>query len=179
VVLGIAVLIVVVGLIGAAISSGSGSGPVAAPRLALHRVTLTDGTTVGLVPAATALHPLESEGQPPPDIVGHLAVPAGSRRTGTVNDDLAAGQFDRSADFTTAQAGDDVVATFAAALPKLGWTEIYRGPGTRNGKSGTEVLAKRGGSDGYEWEVGVVVRPTTGADTTLFTVEVFELSGVT
>jgi hypothetical protein len=180
VVLGLAVLIVVVGLVAAAISSGSGSRPGASNAgAALGQVTLADGTVVHLVPATTALRSLEGQGDPPPDIIGHLAVPSGSRPTGTVNEDLSAGLYDQTAKFATPQVGDDVVQTYRTALPRLGWKVIFDGPGVRNGRSGDEVLAKRGSSDGYEWEVGVVVLPTTAAGTTPFSIEVFELSGVT
>jgi hypothetical protein len=172
IVLGIAVLIVVVGLVGSALTSNS-SGK-ATP--VLHEVTLSDGTSMTLTPATTALRSLVSEGQPPSDIIGHLVVPAGSRPTGNVNNDQSAGQYDRTADFATSQAGDEVVDTFKAALPKLGWQVIYAGPGLGTDQNGTEVLAKRGSSDGYEWEVGVVVSATTATGTTPFSVEVFELS---
>jgi hypothetical protein len=173
IVLGIALLIVVVGLVGAAVSSGK------APVTSVHQVTLADGTTVSLTPATTALHSLVGEGDPPADILGNLAVPSGSRVTQTINADQSAGQFDRTVAFTTAQAGDQVVDTYKALLPKQGWDVLYAGAGIRNGRSGTEVLAKRGSSDGYQWEVGIVVSPATATGTTPFSVEVFELSDVT
>ncbi len=180
VVLGIAVLIVVIGLIAAAVSSGSGTpGGTSAPRPSLRPVTLADGTIVPLVAATTDLRALEFQGDPPPDILDYLAVPAGSRITGTVNDDLSAELYDRTASFETDQAGDVIVDAYKAALSRLGWRVIYSGPGTRRGRSGTEVLAKRGSNDGYDWEVGVVVSPANAAGTTPFSVEVFELSGVT
>ncbi len=171
IVLGIAVLIVIVGLVGSAISSTG-----KAPTSTVHQVTLSDGTTMSLTPAATALHSLVADGQPPADIMGNLAVPTGSRVTGTVNSDQSAGQFDRTVDFATSVTGDEIVDAYKALLPKLGWQVLYVGAGVRNAKSGTEVLAKRGSSDGYYWEVGVVVSPATAAGTTPFSVEVFELS---
>jgi hypothetical protein len=173
IVLGIAVVIVVVGLVGSALASNNSGAPTPGPA---HEVTLPDGTSVTLTPASTALRSLVSEGQPPSDVLDHLVVPAGSRSTGTVNNSQSAGQYDETADFATSQAGDEVVDTFKAVLPKLGWQLLYTGPGLGVDRSGTEVLAKRGSSDGYEWEVGVVVSPTTAAGTTPFSVEVFELS---
>jgi len=173
VVLGIAVLIVVVGLVGAALASGPSGAP---PKPAVQRVTLADGSTVSLTPGSTALRSLVYLGQPPSDILGHLVVPAGSRPTGTVDDDASAESYDRTASFATATSGDDVIGAYKTALPELGWQVIYSGAGMGDDRSGTEVLAKRGSSDGYDWEVGVVVSPTTAAGTTPFSVEVFELA---
>lgn len=172
IVLGIAVVIVVVGLVGSAISSGNAP----APPSKLHQVTLSDGTITALVPASTALHSIVSADQPPADILGNLAVPTGSHVTDTINSDQSAGQYDRTVDFATSLTGDEIVDAYKALLGKLGWQLLYVGAGIRNGKSGTEVLAKRGSSDGYYWEVGVVVSPATAAGTTPFSVEVFELT---
>jgi hypothetical protein len=170
IVLGIAVLIVIVGLVGVALA------PRAAPPTTVHQVTLSDGTTMSLTPATTALRSIVADGQPPSDILGHLAVPAGSRVTGTINSDQSAGQFDRTVDFATSLTGDEVVDAYKALLPRLGWQLLYSGSGVRGGTSGIEVLAKRGSSDGYYWEVGAVVSPATATGTTPFSVEVFELS---
>jgi hypothetical protein len=173
IVLGIAVVIVVVGLVGSAIVTNT-TGK--ASPTGIHHVTLPDGTSISLTPGATALHSMVSEGQPPADILDNLAVPSGSRATGTVNNAQAAGQYDQTVSFATSQAGEGVIDTYKTLLPKLGWQVIYDGPGLGHESSGTEVLAKRGSADGYDWEVGVVVSPTTAAGTTPFSVEVFELS---
>jgi hypothetical protein len=173
IVLGIAVVIVVVGLVGSAISS---SNSATAPASPVHQVTLSDGTSLLLTPATTALHSIVGQGQPPADILNNLAVPAGSRSTATINNDLTADAFDQTVDFATPLSNDEVVDAFKTLLPKLGWQVLFVGPGSRGDSSGTEVLAKRGGSDGYDWEVGVVVSPTTLAGTTPFSVEVFQLT---
>ncbi len=173
IVLGIAVVIVVVGLVGSAIVTDTAGK---ASPTNVHHVTLSDGTLIALTPATTALRSMVTEGQPPWDILDNLAVPSGSRTTGTVNNAQSAGQFDETVSFATSQAGDEVIDTYKTLLPKLGWQVIYDGPGLGHESSGTEVLAKRGSSDGYDWEVGVVVSPTTAAGTTPFSVEVFELS---
>ncbi len=173
VVLGIAVVIVVVGLVGSAIVTNT-TGK--ASPTSIHRVTLPDGTSIALTAGATALHSMVTQGQPPADILDNLAVPSGSRATTTLNNAQAAGQFDTTVSFATSRAGSEVVDTYKVLLPKLGWQVIYDGPGLGHDNAGTEVLAKRGSADGYDWEVGVVVSPTTAAGTTPFSVEVFELS---
>lgn len=168
VVLGIAVVIVVVGLVGAALAPGSGAP--ARPSL-LRQVTLSDGSTLPMTPGSTALHDIVSGGQPPSDVVGPLAVPAGSTPAGTVDEDLTTGSYDRTAEFTTTLAAGEVVDAYRTLLPRLGWHVIYSGAGMKNGRPGTEVLAERAGSDGNEWEVGVVVSPGTAAGVTPFSLE--------
>ena len=92
-VLGIAVLIVVAGVVASAFGSGT------SPNLSIRRITIPDGTVVGLTPATTAMRSIVSAGEPPADILGNLAVPSGSPVTRTLNVDQNAGQFDRTVSF--------------------------------------------------------------------------------
>lgn len=167
VVLGLAVFILLLGIIGSAVATGT-SAPSTQSNV---RVA---GKVVALTPATSALASIVVGGQPPTDIISKLAVPAGSTVVRTVNSDQGVSQFDRTVFFTTHLTQTQVIDTYRAALPRLGWSVIYHGPQT--GGTGTEVLAKRGSSDGFYWETGVVVSPTTSAGTTPYSVEVFELS---
>jgi hypothetical protein len=122
------------------------------------------------------MKPIVSAGEPPADIVGNLAVPAGSSVTHFVNIDQGQTQFDRTVYFTTSLSADQVVDLYRALLPRLGWRVIYVGAGTgQPGGGRTEVLGKKGSGDGFYWETGAVVSPTTSAGTTPFSVELFEL----
>jgi hypothetical protein len=169
VILGIAVFILLVGVLASALISGS------TPTENLGSVTIPDGTVVHLTPATSALHSIVGSGEPPADIVGNLAVPAQSTVTGTVDSDQNGGQFDRTVSFTSGTLSPpQLVDAFHTLLPKIGWQVIYVGAGARGG-SGTQVLAKRGSGDGFYWEVGVVVSPTTSAGVTPFSVELFQL----
>ena len=168
-VLGIAVLIVVVGVVGSALASGN------TPALSVRRITIPDGTVVRLTPATSALHSIVGAGDPPSDILGNLAVPAGSRITGTANSDQGAAQFDRTVTLTVGLSTDQVVALYRKLLPRLGWQVVYFGTGAQRGGQGTEVLAKHGSGDGFYWEVGAVVSPTTSTGTTPFSLELFQL----
>jgi len=169
IVLGIAVVILVGGVVASALAS-SGSGV-----LPIHSVTLPDGTDVALVPATTALKPVISS-EPPPDILGSLAVPAGSDRRGFVNTDQNQTQYDRSVSFTSGLSSDQVVSLYQTVLPKLGWKVTASAPDTATGAgTGTvEVLATKGSNDGFYWEAGVVVSPSSSAGVTPFTVHLFE-----
>ena len=169
VVLGIAVLIVVVGVVGSALTSGSNT------TLSIHKITIPDGTVVPLTPAATAMKSIVSAGQPPADILGNLAVPSGSRVTRTVNIDQDSGMYDRTVVFSTGLSSDQVTEVFHTLLPRLGWQVIYDGSGASTAAQSTEVLAKKASGDSFYWEVGVTVPPTSGSGTTTYSVELFEL----
>ncbi len=169
IVLGIAVGIVTIGIVASALISGN------APLLAVRQVTLADGSTVALTPATSALHSIVGDGQPPADILGNLAVPTGSRLSGTINSDQGVSQFDRTVSFSTLLGASQVVDVYRTFLPRLGWQVLYSGSAPQKGAGSTEVLAKHGSGDGYYWEVGVVVSPTTSAGVTPFSVELYEV----
>jgi hypothetical protein len=169
VVLGLAVLIVVVGVVASALVSGSNT------TLSIHRITLPDGTSVPLTPAATAMSSIVSAGEPPSDILGNLAVPSGSMRTRSVNSDQGGGQFDRTVSFRTGLTADQVGDLYRTLLPRLGWTVLDRGSPATGTSTGTVILFKRPSGDSFYWEVGATVSPTTSAGTTIFSLELFEL----
>ncbi len=169
VVLGLAVLIVVGGGLASALATGN------TPTYTLTQVRLPDGTSVPLAPATTALHAIASLGQPPADIIGKLGVPADSRVQHVTNSDRNTAQFDRTVALTTGLSATEVSDTFRLALPRLGWQVLYVGGAPQGAPGAAEVLAKQGSGDGYYWEVGVVISPTTTAGVTPYTVELFEL----
>jgi len=169
VVLGIAVLIVVTGVVASAFGSGS------TPTLSIHSITIPDGTVIHLTPASSAMQPIVSAGEPPADILGNLATPTGSPVVRTLNTDHSAAQFDRTVVFRTGLSSDQVIDLYRTLLPRLGWKVIYAGTGAARGNQATEVLAKKGSGDSFYWEVGAVVSPTTGTGTTSFSLELFEL----
>jgi hypothetical protein len=169
VVLGVAVLIVVVGVVGSALASGGNT------TLSVHSVTIPDGTSVPLTPAATAMKSVVSAGEPPSDILGNLAVPAHSTVVRTKNSDQGAGQFDRTVTFRTGLSADQVGDVFRTLLPRLGWKVTDGGSPATGTSPGTVILFRKGSGDSFYWEVGATVSPTTSAGTTDFSLELFEL----
>ncbi len=169
VVLAIAVGIVLVGIFASALVSGN------APVFTVQKVTLPDGGTVSLSPATAALHGIVGAGEPPADILGNLGVPAGSRVTGTLDSDQHASQFDRTVSLSSVLGASQVVAVYRTLLPRLGWQLLYVGAAPQKGAGTEEVLAKHPSGDGYYWEAGVVVSPTTTAGITPFSIELFQI----
>ena len=168
IVLGLAVFLLIGGVVASAISSGSN------PTFSVRKVTLVDGTTVALAPATSKLHAIVSNDEPPADIIGNLGVPKESVVTGVHNADQHTAQFDRTVVLRSHLAQEQVVETYARLLKAVGWQTIYNGPAPQGVPGSTEVLAKRGSGDGFYWETGVVVSPTTPAGSTSYSVEVLE-----
>lgn len=168
IVLGLAVFILLGGVVASALSSGGN------PTFSLRQVTLADGTTVALAPATTRLRAIVSNDEPPADILGNLGVPRESTVTGVVDSDQGTAQFDRTVDLTSHLAQGQVAGAYAELLRSVGWQVIYDGTAPQGVAGATEVLAKRGSGDGFYWETGVVVSPTTSAGATPYTIEVFE-----
>ncbi len=168
IVVAIALVILIGGITASALAGG---GPA---TLSLTSVRLADGTVVHLEPAADALRPIEQEGNPPSDILAALAVPKGTTTTGSLNTDQNTTQYDRTVNFTSTMNAYQVQDFYRVLFSRLGWKVVSNGSDTYQTGS-SEVLAKKGSSDGYYWEAGVVVSPTTGAGVTPFTLRVFEV----
>jgi hypothetical protein len=168
-VVGIAAFIIVLGIVGSALDSGS------SPPFTLHTVTLHDGTVVHAGPGATALAPIESDGEPPADVLAGVAVPVGSTPAGAPSDaDQNLTQYDRTMPFTVELPADEVADFFRVSLPKLGSTIVSDGPDPYQAGS-TEILARRGSGDSFYWEIGVVVSPTSSTGVTPFSVRLYEI----
>jgi len=169
IVLGLAVVLALVGIIGSLVSSGS------TPTYQQRTVTLPDGSKVAMTGAAIPLQGLIGNGEPPGDIIGNLGLPKESTVYGTISGDQGAAQFDRTARLTSPLAAQQILDAFRTALPQTGWQVIYVGGAPQGTPGSKEVLAKRGSGDGFYWEVGVVVAPTAADGTTSFTIELLQL----
>lgn len=167
-VLALAALIIVVGIVASALDSGAN------PTFDLHSMRLADGTVVPLTAGNIALHRLSSNGEPPADVINVIGIPSGAKLTHVNSIDQGVDQFDRVASFTTALTQDQTVELFRRSLHALGWQIIYVGGATQNAGA-TEVLAKKGSGDGFYWESGVTVSPTTSSGYTPFTFELLQL----
>ncbi len=177
VVVGIAAGILV--LFGAlAVASGHGTPPPS--RTGPARV---HGTTLRAVAATRALAPIEHPGTPPDDVLDALVLPEGAVARGHQDNNTGTTQYDEQMTFSLARAEATVVDFYKVELKAKGWSVFD--VGTVNGQPGAvEVLAQKGSSDGWYWEAGAVVSPTTftrsgphaGAESTRFTLRLFQES---
>jgi hypothetical protein len=162
------VAILLGGVAAAALSSSSN------PTFSIRQVTLDDGSTVHLVPATVKLHAIVNNSEPPADIIGNLGIPQESTVVGVVNSDRHTAQFDRTIKLSSQLAQPQVSEVYRRMLHAVAWKIVYQGPAPQGVPGATEVLAKLGSSDGFYWEVGVVVSPTTPAGSTHYSVEVLQ-----
>ncbi len=118
------------------------------------------GSSAGVrqVVATGILRSIATSGSVPADISSNLTVPAGTRVTGTKDLDSGGGQFDRSVYLQAPFSQSKVIDSYLNELPRLGWrvtsTSSVLG---NNGQPADQILAQRGSSDGYYWEVGLTI----------------------
>jgi hypothetical protein len=116
---------------------------------------LVAGTALHAVAAAPYLRSIATGGDPPADIVAALTVPAGMQVSGHRSDSGGVQLYDASISFNAPASAKQLLTFFELELARAGWK--VSGPAATADGNGTEVLATRGSSDGYYWEVGVTV----------------------
>lgn len=168
VVLALALTILVVGFTASAIVTS------APTKLTIRSIRLKDGTTVPIEPGASALQPIESLGQPPPDILASLAVPTGTRALSSTNSAGDASQYNETIDMESSLDGAELHAFFTAMFATLGWMKDHNGVDPSQGQD-IEILGEKGSTDGYYWECGVVISPENAAGMTPFALTIFEV----
>ena len=155
IVLGLAVLILVLFVTIGVLSSQS-------PARVRHGAAASSvtGTSLRAVPAAAALSPIVGGGQPPTDIVNAVSVPAGSVRVSHQDNAAGSGQYDAQVVLRSGDSQGSLLAFYAADMRLQGWQVFDRGPAA-NDPGALEILGKLAGSDGYYWEMGATISPTT------------------
>jgi len=118
------------------------------------------GVSLRATAAASTLRRIESGGSPPRDIVDSLVVPIGARVVSTTAEDAGVAQYDRSVYLEVDAAPRELMKFYEVELKRGQWSLLGEYPLSGGA---TEVLGRRAGSDGYEWEVGVVLTPVTPA----------------
>ena len=177
---GIAALVLLVGGIGAVLTTSGSAQPPANQAFPSVRAA-----GIAAVPARSALRPIVTAGQPPSDILDVVPLPRGAVATSGSAADNTLGLYDHSLSFTTTASEQKVITFYRAELPALKWQLESQGP-PPHGAPGYQILGQHPSSDGYEWEVGVTVSPTTfgssatgasaPAGTTSFRVRLFAVS---
>jgi hypothetical protein len=118
------------------------------------------GSPLQAVPAAGALAPIVSGGEPPSDILNAVSIPAGAVRTSVQNNSGSAGQFDSQIGLRSDASQGALLTFFAAAMREQGWQIFDRGAAA-NDPGATEVLGKLAGSDGWYWDMGAIISATS------------------
>jgi hypothetical protein len=138
------------------------------------------GSTLAAVPATDALRPITVDSEPPANIINAVSIPKGAVATGSQDNGSAAGQYDSQVEFRSDASEAALNGFFETVMARQGW-QIFDKGAADHLTGGLEVLGKQAGSDGFYWEMGAVVSPTTfGANApptgqTDFTVRLFQV----
>jgi hypothetical protein len=131
----------------AIVSSGSKAPPSPIGKIA--------GSKVAAASASGFVAKITVAGEPPANVTGALVVPANSTLTSShreaENLELFAGSLTLSAPYQPS----DLVTFYRLELAHEKW-KVTRTDATANGK-GSELFATIGGSDGFYWELEVIV----------------------
>jgi hypothetical protein len=137
---------------------------------------------VRAVPGRRALTPIITSGQLPSDILNVVALPKGTTVKAGSATDNGIGLYDHSLSFTIPLSEQNVITFYKAELKALKWQIVTEGP-PPHGAPGYEVVGQHPSSDGYEWELGVTVAPTTfgtgthaANESTSFTMRLFAVT---
>jgi hypothetical protein len=130
-----------------------GSGQ-SAPSTVAGLASPVPGVNLSAVGASQVLRRISSGGIPPADILGALVVPNGARIVSTTAQDAGVDQYDRSIYFQLDTDSTELLEFYRTELRRARWSLLGTYPLP---SGGSELLAQRAASNGYEWEVGVVV----------------------
>jgi hypothetical protein len=124
------------------------------------------GTPLRAEPAVHALKVITVSGQPPGNIINAASIPEGSTRTSFSNTTAASqGAYDAKITLRADESQAALENFYKLVMKKQGWQIVSTGPDSHV-TGALEVLGKKAGSDGFYWEMGAIVSPTSfGAGT--------------
>lgn len=139
------------------------------------------GSALRSAPATAALAPIVVLGQPPANVVNAVSIPVGSVRIAHRDNSAGSGQYDSQVVLRSGDSQAALLAFFAADMRLRGWQVFDRGPAAHD-PGALEILGKLAGSDGYYWEMGATISPTSFSPggpprgQTEFTIRLLQLS---
>ncbi len=155
IVLGLGVLIIAVFVTLGILSSQS-----PAPMKTSGAPSVVPGTSLRAQAAGHALAPIITLGEPPSNIINAVSVPTGSVRISHQNNAAGAGQFDAQVVMRSTDSQGALLNFYATEMHEQGWQVFDKGAAANN-PGALEVLGKLAGTDGYFWEMGATISPTT------------------
>ncbi len=155
VVLGLAVLILVV-----FVTIGIVTSQAPQPVKTSGAPSAVPGTPLRAQEAAGLLSPIIVAGEPPTNILNAVSVPVGSVRISHLNNAAGSGQYDAQVTFRSEDSQAALLTFYAADMKEQGWQVFDKGPAA-NDPGALEVLGKLAGTDGYYWQMGATIPPTT------------------
>jgi len=143
-----------------------------APK-AIPKIEKITGLHTNLVPAFT--HYVVN-GIPPANIVDTVHVPLGATFTREIYTGGRASSYDRHLGYSASAAEGALYSYFHTLIAREGWKIFSVSSPTDS--AGVEILAQKAGDDGFYWEQGVVIHPTTfsasGLQSTSFSLRLYQ-----
>jgi hypothetical protein len=172
VVLGLAIFILLVFSLGSAFSHTS-----VAPTKAPKGTSAVKGSSLRAVNAQAGLKPIEQDGQPPANVLAAITLPVGAVRTSSTNPGEG-NTYDQKVQFSVDASEAAVLGFYKAELAHFGWKTVTSGPATH--QAGQQIVGQIAGEDGFYWQLGVVISPSTFVDNgtvdeTQFSLEILQV----
>ncbi len=117
------------------------------------------GTTLLPVRATAALESIKQPGVPPNNVSDAIYIPTHSHVISEHTSRAGLGLFHATVRFQVQASELEVIDFFKKVMPQAGWRVENVGPPHNGG--GIEVLGQIAGSDGWYWQIGAIVAPTT------------------
>ena len=152
-----------------------------APSPKLHGSSVVKGTSLRAMSAARGLSVIDQDGQPPANVVDAITLPVGAVR-GATTDPGAGSTFDQEVQFSVHASEGAVLGFYKTELKVFGWDTVTSGPASH--QAGQQIVGQLAGDDGYYWQLGVIVSPSTFSpsgttDVTDFTLRIIQVDDST
>jgi hypothetical protein len=144
-------------------------------KATIPKLTGKTGLTVSPV---NPFVPLVAAGEPANDILNAVVVPDQALSLGSIPVGGQPTSFDAAFKYSSTASQGALYSFFHQEIAGHGWKIFSIGPPV--GSKGIELLAQKAGSDGWFWEEGVVIHPTSfassGAQITTFEIRLYQAS---
>jgi hypothetical protein len=168
----LAVVILIAFSVGAALTktgtpqARTPTGPTRVPGSSLLAVSATRGLSV-----------IEQPGQPPANVLAAITLPQGAVRGVSANPGLGS-TYDQEVTFSVDASEATVLGFYRTELKRLGWRTVTSGAATH--QPGSQIVGQLPGDDGFYWQLGIIVSPSTFSasgttDITRFTLRVLQV----
>ena len=127
--------------------------------------------------AQKGLSGIEGNGQPPANILAAIMLPVGAV-SGQATNPGQGSSFDQQVQFTVDASQAAVLGFYRAQVHDLGWKTVTSGAASH--QAGQQIVGQLAGDDGFYWQLGVVVSPSTFSasgtvDVTRFSLRVIQI----
>ena len=149
----LAVVILVLFSVGASLTH-TPTTPAKAPR----GTSAVKGSSLRAVSAQRGLSVIERDGQPPANVLAAITLPTGAVRESSTNPGDGS-TYDQQVEFSVDASEEAVLGFYKIELHDFGWRTVTSGAATH--QAGQQIVGQLAGDDGFYWQLGVIVSPTT------------------